>query len=1146
MNADCLRFRIAFIALVAGTAFIPLLSTMGQGVVRVVGGNVFIADGKKADAPAADKRPDNAPRLVAVKPPLGTPRSNKEHATEPMLHWWNGEELAGKFLGAANGDVEWQAQVFPDPVTISMNMLRMVEQPVPARTTSESFCFTLHDGCQVYGALIGITAEGWQVRSAQHGDFVIAKDRLREMRRLRDAGIFYSGPVGLREWEAGDMKSGALTNWFMAAGGAIATPTWNRSMFMPVKTPEKSQIEIRLHSSVRPQFVVEWYELPNQKISLETWDDEVVIVQGSQFASSVQRLKTTDREFHVRLCWDRATGECTAYAPDGKLLTRCPRPEGAAPPLSQKKDGIVIRNKARDLFLDALTVRTWNGKSPQTIPADLPWVELANGSIVSGTPTAATDTAISFAGAAGEIVSAPMAEVLTFFPATPVPPVKEKPAPSTLTEFWFADGTLLKGSLASLKDGTAQIQAEFSTTPLACKMADCCLIAFPQASRPKDEAPLEQRDRLMTGGVTLHGSVVAADDPMPRFLLIGAKEPARLSHAEDLEVERYLPADAPHPRAPALLHLRGDNIIPATIDSISRKGIEFHSDVVTATSLPSSQIYAVQTATPEVDPKGFEDPGWQQTSGKPADLKFSGEKVVMFPGTGFGHPNMLQGDEIKFKLHNENGSSVVRVRLFGAGTATGAPSTNFLIANWGSEIYCGLEREEGQINERGELHVDDGKADIRIALQPKMIEVFANGISLARAPVSVQKRSGLGLVFEPASLWGNQVYQVGISDFSLRPASWQASAPNVQEEARTQALLVPRFRRDDPPRHILLAANGDLLRGEIEGFAAGHYGFRSGLETLKVPADRVAAAIWLEPAAKPEPKPGDVPAVSAPGVAPSSSTPAPSSLPPDAKITWLELTNGGRISLAIDKYSASGVTGQHATLGLCRIPAEMVYSLQTRTPDLSPGMSALRGWQLQLTPDPVLPDGGGDQSPLVGKEAPDFKLTNLALGETSLASFRGRVIVLDFWATWCGPCVKSLPELIQSMEEFPIDKVAFYGVNQAEAPDQIKTFLETRGWKLNVLLDADQKVGKAYGVEGIPHTVIIGPDGKIAWVKTGYSPEGAKEAAETVRKLLTAQANPPPATATPEAVPPTESKAAPPGRPSGIPFPGRGLNPISQ
>jgi len=66
----------------------------------------------------------------------------------------------------------------------------------------------------------------------------------------------------------------------------------------------------------------------------------------------------------------------------------------------------------------------------------------------------------------------------------------------------------------------------------------------------------------------------------------------------------------------------------------------------------------------------------------------------------------------------------------------------------------------------------------------------------------------------------------------------------------------------------------------------------------------------------------------------------------------------------------------------------------------------------------------------------------------------------------------------------------------------VSRFLTTRGWQLTVAMDAQQDVGKTFGVEGIPHCVVIGPDGKVAWTSTGYTPGDSEKMAAAVKKLL--------------------------------------------
>jgi thiol-disulfide isomerase/thioredoxin len=140
---------------------------------------------------------------------------------------------------------------------------------------------------------------------------------------------------------------------------------------------------------------------------------------------------------------------------------------------------------------------------------------------------------------------------------------------------------------------------------------------------------------------------------------------------------------------------------------------------------------------------------------------------------------------------------------------------------------------------------------------------------------------------------------------------------------------------------------------------------------------------------------------------------------------------------------------------------------------------------------------------MVGKEAPPFELTLLDDSTFRLADHRGKVVVLDFWATWCGPCIKAMPEVKDAVAAFPPGVVTLMTVNQGETPPLITPFLEAREWAdTPVALDFNMKVGNSYGVEGIPHTVVIDAEGKIAWVHSGFSPDLKQKLFEAVAKVL--------------------------------------------
>ncbi|MCA9311819.1 MAG: TlpA family protein disulfide reductase, partial [Phycisphaerales bacterium] len=112
------------------------------------------------------------------------------------------------------------------------------------------------------------------------------------------------------------------------------------------------------------------------------------------------------------------------------------------------------------------------------------------------------------------------------------------------------------------------------------------------------------------------------------------------------------------------------------------------------------------------------------------------------------------------------------------------------------------------------------------------------------------------------------------------------------------------------------------------------------------------------------------------------------------------------------------------------------------------------------------------------------------------------VVVLDFWATWCGPCRRGLPVIVEVTSALRDRGVVFYSVNQRETNEQVTEFLGKQEYTMNVLMDREGKVGDLFGVSGIPHTVIIGKDGKIADVHVGFAPGLKEELTEKLNEIL--------------------------------------------
>jgi peroxiredoxin len=142
---------------------------------------------------------------------------------------------------------------------------------------------------------------------------------------------------------------------------------------------------------------------------------------------------------------------------------------------------------------------------------------------------------------------------------------------------------------------------------------------------------------------------------------------------------------------------------------------------------------------------------------------------------------------------------------------------------------------------------------------------------------------------------------------------------------------------------------------------------------------------------------------------------------------------------------------------------------------------------------PSLPPGE------VAGAAPPFTLTNLDGKAVSLADFRGKVVVLDFWATWCLPCKREIPDFIDLQKEYGSHGVQIIGI-ALDQPEKVRAFARQNGMNYPILLGSDDIALKYGGISGIPTTFIIDKNGRIVSTFEGYRPRSVFET--EIRKLL--------------------------------------------
>ena len=696
--------------------------------------------------------------------------------TETVLHWKNGDTLPGQLLESKPTEIHWSSPHFSDDLIVDINVLDSIVFPKKSaearhhddrdRVTSEmaateAFRVGTVSGDIWMADLIGSDNTTLHFSSKRHGEFQVNRELIYTLENREHSNLLFDGSQ-LSAWKLpGQNKDdGTLLlsqdvqpSWHADRGGHPQTNTAKANIFYAFNWPKRFEIDLELATTARPpSFVFALGKNLYETVRLETWVNELVVVQGTLF-EPVLTIQPDRRNFRLRIAYHENTegensGVLKVLDLNGNVLLKL---DGVKPTV--EASGIYIYNRGQDLTVRRLRVyrKPPTEMTNQQIDAAKPRVYMMSGEILPGKLFAEKNRSyvLDTDRTQRDINVQQIDRVVQ-----PGITLKTTAQPTTLT---YIDGTVLRGQMTQLNSHSVQLQTAFTDEPITCSLAGASLLKF--ESTTKTQKPVEDYDKLFYESGSLRGHIFfgGKDVTSLRWQPVGVSGTVRLANIRGTRVERALqrvskqkPFDTA--QFPHLLHLKNGEVIPCQVLSYNETNIGFQSPFISVQHIDSVHV------------KGIE---------------FSGKKT---------------------HARTENRNPI---------TITGGKGKHRVIL------------EDGRILNAITRRAKDGNVEIIILSDkkeepPKLVKV--EGDFAVNDAVALKR--GVELIFDPLETRSRKL------DAKLE-----------------RALTIPRFNRDDPPNHILVASNGDLKRGKLLGINGQTIQFDSKLRKFSLPIDRVARVV---------------------------------------------------------------------------------------------------------------------------------------------------------------------------------------------------------------------------------------------------------------------------------------------------------------